>query len=103
MGNLIEENTEIIVCSRGQLFGDSLIKTGNVPLRNIIASLNLKVEEFDLNDIIVSLGTKMPNKKNKNKILKIFEGVDNLRTISLLKVTPSHKLIDIIMLMKIKN
>ena len=103
MGNLIEEDTDVIVCTRGELFGDILIKSGNPPKRNIVASFSLKVVEFDLNEIISHLGIKLQNKKNFNKIFKIFEDVDNLRKISLFKETASHKLVDIVMLMKIKN
>ena len=103
MGNLIEENTDIIVCTRGQLFGDILIKDGNLPSRNIVASLNLKVVEFDLGEIITNLGIKIYDKNNYYKIFKIFEDVDNLRKISLFKETSSHKLVDIVMLMKVKT
>ena len=103
MGNLIEENTEKIVSTRGELYGDSLIKTGKLPQKNIIASFVLKAIEFDLNDIIPNLGIKIQNKKNFYKFFKIFEDVDNLRKISLFKETASHKLVDIVMLMKITN
>ena len=103
MGNLIEENTETIVSTRGQLYGDTLIKDGKFPQKNILASFVLKVIEFDLNDIIPNLGIKIQNKKNFYKFFKIFEDVDNLRNISLFKETASHKLVDIVMLMKIKN
>ena len=103
MGNLIEENTESIVCKRGELYGDLLIKSGEMPSNNILASFNLKVIEFDLNDIVSNLGIKIQNKKNFYKIFKIFEDVDNLRKISLFKETSSHKLVDIVMLMKVKT
>ena len=103
MGNLMEENTEIIIAKRGELYGDSLIRSGKLPERNIIASFALKVVEFDLNDIITNLGVKIKNKKNNYKFFKILEDVDNLRKISLFKETESHKLIDIVMLMNIKN
>ena len=103
MGDLMEESTDIIVARRGELYGDSLIKSGKLPQRNIIASFSLKVVEFDLNKIISKIGIKIQNKKNYNKIFKIFEDVDNLRKISLFKETASHKLVDIVMLMKIKN
>ena len=103
MGNLIEENTDLIVSTRGQLYGDSLIKSGKLTPNNIVASFNLKVVEFDLNEIITNLGIKIQNKKSFQKIFKIFEDVDNLRKISLFKETSSHKLVDIVMLMKVKN
>ena len=103
MGNLIEENTDIIVAKRGELYGDSLIKSGQFAPRNIIASFSLKVIEFDLNDIIEKIGIKIQNKKNFHKIFKIFDDVDNLRKISLFKETASHKLVNIVVLMKIKN
>ena len=103
MGNLIEENTDIIVAKRGELYGDSLIKSGQFAPRNIIASFSLKVIEFNLNDIIEKIGIKIQNKKNFHKIFKIFDDVDNLRKISLFKETASHKLVNIVVLMKIKN
>jgi cGMP-dependent protein kinase len=103
MGNLIEENTDLIVCTRGELYVDPMIRSGNLPKRNIIAGFNLKVVEFDLNEIVISLGIKIKNKNNNYKIFKIFEDVDNLRKISLFKETPSHKLVDIVMKMTMKT
>ena len=103
MGNLMEESTDIIVAKRGELYGDLLIKTGKLAPRNIIASFSLKVMEFDLIEIISKIGIKIQNKKNFHKVFKIFEDVDNLRKISLFKETASHKLVDIVLLMKIKN
>ena len=102
-GNLMEEDTELIVAKRGELYGDSLIKSGKFAPRKIIASFSLKVIEFDLYDIIEKMGIKIQNKKNFYKIFKIFDDVDNLRKISLFKETASHKLVDIVILMKIKN
>ena len=98
MGILVEENTGITVCTRGELYGDSLIKSGELPVNNILASFNLEVVEFDLNEILIKLGLKL-----KGNIFKIFEDVDNLRKISLFKETSSNKLVDIVMLMKEKN
>ena len=103
MGNLMEENTEIIVAKRGQLYGDSLIKNGTLLEQNIIASFFVKVVEFDMNDIIMNIGMKKFNKQNFSKAFKILEDVDNLRKISLFKETASHNLINIVKLMKIKN
>ena len=103
MGNLMEESTDIIVAKRGELYGDSLIKNGKYLPRNIVASFSLKVVEFDLNDIVANIGIKLQNKKSFHKIFKIFEDVDNLRKISLFKGTSIPKLVDIVMLMKIKN
>ena len=103
MGNLMEESTDIIVAKRGELYGDLLIKTGKLAPRNIIASFSLKVMEFDLIEIISKIGIEIQNKKNFHKVFKIFEDVDNLRKISLFKETASHKLVDIVLLMKIKN
>ena len=103
MGNLIEENTDLIVAKRGELYGDSLIKNAKISPRNIIASFYLKVVEFDVVDIASKIGINIQNKKNLYKIFKIFEDVDNLRKISLFKESSSHKLVNIVLLMKIKN
>ena len=102
MGNLMEENTEITVSKRGELYGDSLIKNGKLPERNIIASFFLKVIEFDMNDIMKHIGMKNVN-KNFSKSFKIFEDIENLRKISLFKETSIQKLVNKVMLMKIKS
>ena len=103
LGNLMEEDTEIIIAKRGELYGDSLIRSGKLPPRNIIASFLLKAVEFDLNDIIINVGIKIQSNKQIYKIFQILEDLDNLRKISLFKETASHKLLDIVNLMKIKD
>ena len=98
-GNFIEKETKDIVASRGELYGDSIIKYNKIPKYNIVGVNGIKVVEFDWDLIIEKLGLGT----NSKKVFSLFAKVDNLRNISLFKETPTNKLVDIVKLMKKKT
>ena len=96
-GNLIEKETNDIIASRGQLYGEDLIKNDNQKKKfTIIGKNDVKLIEFDWNIIPSKFGFK----GNTKKFFSIFAKVEILRNISLFKETPINKLIDIVKLMK---
>ena len=98
-GNLIEKETNNIVASRGELYGDSIIKYNKVPKYNIVGINGIiKIAEFDWDLIIEKFGLGL----NSKKVFSLFAKVENLRNISLFKETPKNKLIDIVKVMKKK-
>ena len=94
-GNMIDEDKEI-VATRGQLFGDQLLKYEVNPSKSIYANDELKVIEFDWNLIFPKFRINV----KKNKIFSLFSKVDNLKKISLFKETEINKLVQIVMMMK---
>ena len=97
-GNLIEKETNNIVASRGELYGDSMIKYNKIPKYNIVGVNGIKLVEFDWDLIIEKFGLGL----NSKKVFSLFAKVENLRNISLFKETQTNKLIDIVKLMKKK-
>ena len=96
-GNLVEKEHNNIIISRGELYGDNLIKNNNnKPKCTIIGKNGVKLLEFNW-DVIP---TKFGFEGNSKKFLSIFSKVEILRNISLFKETPINKLIDIVKLMK---
>ena len=96
-GNLIEKETNDIIASRGQLYGEHLIRDENNKQKYTIIGKNaVKLIEFDWNVIPSKFGFK----GNTKKFFSIFSKVEILRNISLFKETPINKLIDIVKLMK---
>ena len=97
-GNLIEKETNKIIASRGELYGENSIKSNNNKKQKyeIIGKNDLKLLEFDWNIIPSKFGFE----GNTKKFLSLFSKVEILRNISLFKETPINKLIDIVKLMK---
>ena len=97
-GNLIEKETNKIIASRGELYGENSIKINNNKKQKyeIIGKNDLKLLEFDWNIIPSKFGFE----GNTKKFLSLFSKVEILRNISLFKETPINKLIDIVKLMK---
>ena len=98
-GNLIEKETSDIIASRGELYGDAMIKYNKVPNYTIIGVNDVKLVEFDWESIVEELGFGL----NTKKLFSLFSKVDNLKNISLFKETPTNKLVDIVKLMKKKT
>ena len=98
-GNFIEKETSEIVASRGELYGDEMIKFNKMPDYTIIGVNGVKFVEFDWDLIIEKFGLGLTSKK----IFSLFTKVENLRNITLFKDTPTNKLIDIVKLMKKKK
>ena len=94
LGNLIQSETGEIVASRGDLYGDSLIKYNKAPQHDIIGVDGLKLIEFDWNEITEKLDF------DKKKIFSLFTKAEILRQIPLFKETQINKLISIVKLMK---
>ena len=97
-GNLIEKETSDIVASRGELYGDIILKYNKFPKYTIIGVNGVKLVEFDWELIIEKFGLGL----NSKKVFSLFSKVENLRNISLFKETPTHKVVDIVKLMKKK-
>ena len=97
-GNLIEKETSDIVASRGELYGDIILKYNKIPKYTIIGVNGVKLVEFDWDLIIEKFGLGL----NSKKVFSLFSKVENLRNISLFKETPTNKLVDIVKLMKKK-
>jgi cGMP-dependent protein kinase len=97
-GNLIEKETTNIVASRGELYGDVILKYNKFPKYTIIGVNGVKLVEFEWDLIIDKFGLGL----NSKKIFSLFSKVENLRNISLFKETPTNKLVDIVKLMKKK-
>ena len=95
-GNLIEKETNNIIASRGELYGDALIKYNKKQKHTIIGKNGVKLLEFDWNIIPSKFGFEGKTKK----FFSVFSKVEILRNISLFKETPINKLIDIVKLMK---
>ena len=98
-GNLIEKETNDIVASRGELYGDALIKYNKMPKYTIVGINGIKLVEFDWDLIIEKFGLGL----NSKKVFSLFSKVENLKNISLFKETPTNKLVDIVKLMKKKT
>ena len=98
-GNLIEKETNEIITSRGELYGDNLIKDNKKQKYTIIAKNGVRLLEFDWNIIPSKFGFEGKTKK----FFSLFSKVEILRNISLFKETPINKLIDIVKLMKKKG
>ena len=97
-GNLIEKETNDIVASRGQLYGDDIIKYNKIPKYTIVGIDGVKLVEFDWELIIQKLGLA----QNSKKVFSLLTKVENLKNISLFKETTTNKLVDIVKLMKKK-
>ena len=97
-GNLIEKETNDIVASRGELYGDSIIKYNKIPKYKIVGIDGVKLVEFSWDLIIKKLGLGI----NTKKVFSLLTKVENLKNISLFKETPTNKLVDIVKLMKKK-
>ncbi len=97
-GNLIEKETNDIVCVRGELYGDAIIKYNKIPKYTIVGVDGVKLIEFDWDLIIKKLGLGL----NSKKVFSLLTKVENLKNISLFKETPTNKLVDIVKLMKKK-
>lgn len=97
-GNLIEKETNDIIASRGELYGDNIIKYNKKQKYTIIGKNDVKLLEFDWDNILTKFGFE----GNSKKFFSLFSKVENLRNISLFKETPTNKLIDIVKLMKKK-
>ena len=95
-GNLVEKETNEIIASRGELYGDDLIKYNKKQKHTIIGKNGVKLLEFDWNVIPSKFGFEGKTKK----FFSVFSKVEILRNISLFKETPIYKLIDIVKLMK---
>ena len=95
-GNLIEKETNEIIASRGELYGDDLIKYNKKQKYTIIGKNGVKLLEFDWSVIPSKFGFEGKTKK----FFSVFSKVEILRNISLFKETPIYKLIDIVKLMK---
>ena len=97
-GNLIEKETNKIIASRGELYGENSIKNNNNKKQKyeIIGKNDVKLLEFDWGIIPSKFGFE----GNTKKFFSIFSKVEILRNISLFKETPINKLIDIVKLMK---
>ena len=74
MGNLMEENTEIIVAKRGELYGDSLIKNGTLPeeaqkkfeiKKNLEEVLKYKEDNLKLRERLYVLTTQLRELENE--------------------------------------
>ena len=98
-GNLIEKETGDIIASRGELYGDTMIKYNKVPKYTIVGVNGVKLVEFDWESIIGKLDLGL----NSKKVFSLFSKVENLRNISLFKETQTNKLVDIVKLMKKKT
>ena len=97
-GNLIEKETNDIVASRGELYGDSIIKYNKIPKYKIVGIDGVKLVEFSWDLIIKKLALGI----NSKKVFSLLAKVENLKNISLFKETPTNKLVDIVKLMKKK-
>ena len=97
-GNLIEKETKEIVASRGELYGDSIIKYNKIPKYKIVGVDGVKLVEFSWDLIIKKLELGI----NSKKVFSLLTKVENLKKISLFKETPTNKLVDIVKLMKKK-
>ena len=97
-GNLIEKETNDIVASRGELYGDTMIKYNKMPKYTIVGVNGIKLVEFDWDLIVEKFGLGL----NSKKVFSLFTKVENLKNISLFKETPTNKLVDIVKLMKKK-
>ena len=95
-GNLVEKERNEIIASRGQLYGDTLIKYNKKQNYTIIGKNGVKLLEFDWSIIPSKFGFEGKTKK----FFSVFSKVEILRNISLFKETPINKLIDIVKLMK---
>ena len=98
-GNLIEKETNDIVSSRGELYGDIMIKYNKMPKYTIVGVNGVKLIEFDWDLIVGKFGLGLTSKKVFSYLAK----VENLKKISLFKETSTNKLIDIVKLMKKKT
>ena len=98
-GNFIEKETGSIIASRGELYGDVILKYNKVPKYTIISINDVKLIEFDWESIVEKLGFGV----NSKKLFSLFSKVENLKNISLFKETPTNKLVNIVKLMKKKT
>ena len=98
-GNLIAKETNDIMASRGELYGDIIIKYNKKQKYTIIGKNNVKLLEFDWDSILAKFGFE----GNSKKFFSLFSKVEHLRNISLFKETPTYRLIDIVKLMKKKE
>ena len=87
-GNLIEKETNDIVASRGELYGDTMIKYNKMPKYTIVGVNEIKLVEFDWDLIVEKFGLGL----NSKKVFSLFTKVENLKNISLFKETPTNKL-----------
>ena len=75
-GNLIEKETNEIIASRGQLYGEDLIKNDDQKKKfTVIGKNDVKLIEFDWNVITSKFGFK----GNSKKFFSIFAKVEILR------------------------
>ena len=95
-GNFLESNTYQIVSSRGNLYGDFLLKENKNINYDIISQGECRVLEFDWDSIVPKLNIKI----EKKKILSLFNRIDELKKINLFNDTSENKLIDICTMMK---
>ena len=97
-GNLVSKETNQILASRGELYGENSIKNDNNKKQKyqVIGKNDVKLLEFDWSIIPSKFGFE----GNTKKFLSLFSKVEILRNISLFKETPINKLIDIVKLMK---
>ena len=84
-GNLVEKETNEIIASRGELYGDDLIKYNKKQKHTIIGKNGVKLLEFDWNVIPSKFGFEGKTKK----FFSVFSKVEILRNISLFKETPT--------------
>ena len=95
-GNFLTENDFSIVASRGEIFGDLIIKNHSHIKADIIAQGECQVLEFNWDEIADDLNINI----EKNKILSLLCRINHMRKLELFHHTSENRLMEICKVMQ---
>ena len=95
-GNFIDSSTFGVVASRGQLFGDIILKNNEIIKNDIYAQGECQVLEFDWEEVSSKLGLNV----ERRKILSLLSRIGHMRRIQIFHFTSEHRLLEICKMMK---
>lgn len=95
-GNFIDSFTMVVLGSRGQLFGDSILKKNELIKNDIIAQGECQVLEFEWDAIAPQLGLSV----EKKKILSLLSRLGHMKKIQIFHFTSDNRLMEICKIMK---